>query len=91
MYNIEDITSGKSYACKFRLKDIPLDEFGRPGGMMSLADLPISKIGTYEGFGLLLQRDLEQRLVRVGDVDLKKDFIVSFDDIWDLDDVEWVD
>ena len=91
MYKIEEITPGNSYACKFRLKDIPLDEFGRPGGMMSLADLPIAKTGTYEGFGLLLQRDLDQRLVRVGDVDLKTDFVVSFDDIWDLDDVEWVD
>jgi len=91
MYKIEEITPGNSYACKFRLKNIPLDEWGRPGGMMSLADVPIKKYGDYEGFGFLLQRDLEQRLVRIGDAELKKDFIVSFDDIWDLDDVEWVD
>ena len=91
MIDIQDITPGASYACKFRVKNIPLDEFGRPGGMMSLADLPINRYGDYEGFGFLKQRDLAQELVVVVDEKLSKEFVVPFADIWDIDTVELVD
>jgi hypothetical protein len=87
MYNIEEITTGKSYACKFKVTT-ELDALGRP--FPNLSDQPYGKRGEYEGFGFLLQRDLEQRLVLIGDIDSKKEFVVSFDDIWDLDDVEYV-
>ena len=91
MIDIRDITVGESYGCKFRVKNVPLDEFGRLGGMMSLADLPIAKYGDYEGFGFLKQRDTEQELVVVVDEKTDKEFVCAYDDIWDVDEVKLVE
>ena len=82
---IEDITPGKSYACKFRVETM-LDEFGRVPG---LTDTPLAGVKMYESLGVLIQRDTEQRLVKLQDEKSKKEFVVSFDDIWDVDEVEW--
>lgn len=88
MIDIQDVIPGESYACKFKVK-IMLDSLGRPAP--NLSDTPLQGEGEYEGFGVLKQRDLEQRLVVVYDESSKRDFIVSFDDIWDVDTVDWVD
>lgn len=87
MIDIQDITPGESYACKFRVETM-LDEFGRLPG---LSDTPLKGVGVYEGVGVLLQRDLDQRLVKLQDEKSKREFVVSFDDIWDIDTVDWVD
>jgi len=87
MIDIQDITPGESYACKFRVETM-LDTFGRLPG---LSDTPLKGVGVYEGVGVLLQRDLDQRLVKLQDEKSKKEFVVSFDDIWDIDTVDWVD
>ena len=86
MIDILDITPGESYACKFRVETM-LDTLGRPAP--NLADVPLKGPGVYEGIGILMQRDTEQRLVRLQDQKSKKEFVVSFDDIWDVDSVEW--
>ena len=86
--NIMEITIGKSYGCKFKAKNIPLDEFGRPGGLLSLTDLPIAKYGDYEGFGFLTQRDVDQQLVVVEDEASGKEFVCDFDNIWDVAEVD---
>lgn len=86
MIDIRDITPGESYACKFRVETM-LDTLGRPAP--NLSDQPLSGVKLYEGTGLLRQRDVEQRLVVVYDQASKRDFVVSFDDIWDVDTVEW--
>ena len=91
MIDIMDITPGNAYGCKFRARNIPLDEFGRPGGLLSMADLPIKQYNDYEGFGFLKQRDVEQRLVVVVDETSNQEFVCSFDDIWDIDTVELVE
>lgn len=85
---IEDITPGESYACKFRVETM-LDNLGRPAP--NLSDQPLKGPGVYEGVGVLLQRDTEQRLVKLQDEKSRKEFVVSFDDIWDVDTIEWVD
>ena len=85
MIDIQDITPGESYACKFRVETM-LDEFGRLPG---LSDTPLEGVGTYEGVGVLMQRDVEQRLVKLQDEKSRREFVVSFDDIWDIDTVEW--
>jgi len=85
--NIEDITPGKSYGCKFKVTTM-LDTFGRPAP--NLSDVPLKGPGEYEGFGILQKRDLESRLVELYDEKSKKIFRVSFDDIWDIDNIEYV-
>ena len=85
MIAIEDVKPGKSYACKFRVETM-LDTYGRVPG---LSDTPLKGVGTYEGLGILMQRDSDQRLVKLQDEKSKKEFVVGFDDIWDVDEVEW--
>lgn len=85
MMKIEDITPGKSYACKFRVETM-LDTLGRVPG---LSDTPLAGVKMYESLGVLIQRDSDQRLVKLQDEKSKKEFVVSFDDIWDVDEVEW--
>lgn len=87
MIAIEDVKPGKSYACKFRVETM-LDTYGRIPG---LSDTPLKGVGTYEGLGILMQRDSDQRLVKLQDEKSKKEFVVGFDDIWDVDEVEWND
>jgi len=86
--DIKEITVGKSYACKFRVKTL-LDALGRPAP--NLSDQPINGTGLYEGLGVLIQRDLEKELVKLKDEKSSKEFVVPFSDIWDVDEVEWVD
>jgi len=79
--SIENITPGKSYNCTFTVKDIPLDQFGRPGGMYSMADLPVAKYGNYTSTGALVARDTASRLVEVLDDRSNKKYVASFDDL----------
>jgi hypothetical protein len=88
MIDITEITPGKSYACKFKVETM-LDTFGRPAP--NLSDTPLKGPGIYEGLGILTQRDMESRLVGLIDEKSKKEFVVSFDDIWDVDEVEWTE
>jgi hypothetical protein len=87
MIKIQDVKPGKSYACKFKTEQV-LDEFGRIPG---LRDTPIKGLGWYEGFGELMQRDSEKQLVKILDEKSKKEFVVPFDQIWDVDVVEYVE
>lgn len=87
MIKIEDVKPGQSYACKFRVETM-LDTYGRIPG---LSDTPLKGVGPYEGLGVLMSRDMKSRLVELEDEKSKKKFVVPFDDIWDIDTVEWVD
>ena len=49
------------------------------------------KVDEQEKFGLILQRDVEQKLVKIQDVTSAEQYVVTFDNIWDIDEVEWVD
>lgn len=88
MIAIEDVKPGNSYACKFKVKTM-LDNLGRPAP--NLSDTPLKGEGMYEGVGVLSARDMNTRLVRLIDEKTEKEFVVSFDDIWDIDVVEWTD
>jgi hypothetical protein len=87
MIDIRKVEVGKSYACKFKVEHI-LDEYDRIPG---LSDTPIKGLGWYEGFGELMQRDSEKQLVKILDEKSKKEFVVPFDQIWDIDVVEYVE
>jgi hypothetical protein len=88
MIDIKEITPGNSYGCKFRVETM-MDTMGRPAP--NLSDVPLQGIGKYEGFGILMQRDLKKELVKLQDKASKKEFVVPFHDIWDVDEIEWVD
>ena len=83
---IEDIEPGKSYAAKFKVQTM-LDTLGRPAP--NLSDVPIKGVGEYQSLGILMARDMEKRLVELKDEKTGKEFVVGFDDIWDVDDVVW--
>ena len=79
----QDIQAGRAYTCKFTVKDIPLDEFDRPGGMLSLTDLPIKKYGDYTSLGKIVARDLNTRLLEVEENNKK--YVVKFSDVSDIE------
>jgi len=85
---IEDVVPGKSYGCKFKVKTM-LDDLGRPAP--NLSDRPLKGPGEYEGFGVIQVRDMNSRLVELYDTTARKTFRVEFDNIWDVDEVEYVD
>ena len=90
MFTPETMEPGKGYECTFTVKNIPLDEFGRPGGMMSLADIPVEKIGDYTSTGTIVARDLKTKLMEVEDskVDGKpKTYVVKFADVENINEV----
>lgn len=88
MIKIEDVIPGKSYGCKFKVTTM-LDDLGRPAP--NLSDVPLKGPGEYEGFGVIQIKDTDSRLVELYDTGCRKSFRVSFDDIWDVDEVEYVD
>jgi hypothetical protein len=47
--------------------------------------------GAYEGIGVLITRDLDQKLVKLRDTETLMEFVVPFDNIWDIDYVNWTD
>lgn len=85
---IEDIEVGKSYGCKFKVTTM-LDTMGRPAP--NLSDVPLKGPGEYEGFGVIQVRDTNSRMVELYDTKSRKTFKVDFDNIWDIDEVEYVD
>ena len=87
----QDIEPGKSYACYFTVRDIPLDEYDRPGGLYSMSDLPIARTGDYEGFGSITTRDTEQELFEIHDHKLNRTWIVPWRDTRDIDVAEYAD
>ena len=87
MIDIEEVIPGNSYGCKFRVETM-LDTLGRPA--TDLSDVTLGGPGMYEGFGVIQVRDMKSRLVDLYDTTARKMFTVSFDDIWDIDTVEWV-
>jgi hypothetical protein len=87
MIKIEDIKPGNSYAAKFKVETM-LDTYGRIPG---LSDTPLAGVGMYEGLGILQARDMDQRVVQLKDERSGKEFVVPFDDLWDIDDVEWIE
>ena len=83
MYDIHDIEQGKTYACKFKI-EIMLDTLGRPMGIDEAPFLGVPSL--YEGIGVIKIRDIENKQVQVVDEKTGKEFVLSFDDIWDVDD-----
>lgn len=88
MIDIQNVIPGQPYACHFKVQTM-LDSEGQP--FPNLNQKPIQGPGWYQGFGVLIQRDLENELVKLKDQNTGKEFTVPFSDIWDIDDIEWID
>lgn len=88
MLQINDIQVGKSYACKFKVETF-LDENHKP--TPNLDNKASIGIKEYKSLGILLMRDLDNCLVKLVDQPTNIQFIVPFEDIWDIDEIEWVD
>lgn len=88
MYDIMEIEAGSSYACKFRLTTV-LDELNRPYTPNSTHQ-PVG-VGEYESVGVIVKRDVDAKIVELLDTrhGLHKHY-VSFDNLWDVDSVEWI-
>jgi len=89
--DIRDIEAGKSYACKFRTSTF-IDDNGKPIEVnLKLGQAHPGKPGVYEGLGIIEIRDLEKELVQLWDNESQMRFTVSYNDLWDVDAVEWTD
>ena len=52
--------------CTYK-KEFPVDEFGRPGALYSLADLPVAGIKVLEREGTLISQDSKKKLYQIKD------------------------
>ena len=66
--------------CKYK-HVFPIDEFGRIGGMYSLADVPISGIKEFTREGILTARDSIKELYEVEDAERGWSFVVPYDKV----------
>jgi len=66
--------------CRYKFK-FPVDEFGRPGGMYSLADLPVVGYKILERVGTLKKRDSAKKLYELQDIEKNWTLVVPFDDV----------
>jgi len=84
----EDMTPGESYGCRYTVTAM-LDKQGYPAQGQPGDAFPGP--GEYTGFGLVQTRDVEQKLLRLWDPELKQSIVVGWDDIELLDRVEYTD
>ena len=66
--------------CKYK-HVFPIDEFGRIGGMYSLADIPVSGTKEFTRVGILTARDPSRELYEVEDDEWGWSFVVPYDKI----------
>ena len=66
--------------CRYKYK-FPVDEFGRPGGMYSLADLPVVGYKILERVGTLKKRDSVKELYELQDMEKNWTLVVPFEDV----------
>ena len=97
--NIEDIEAGKSYGCKFKVRTLFDDDGNRLdtrsiefGGIDAAIANGIGTPGDYEGFGVITKRDVSSRLLEIADQEIDGQlWIVNWDNVWDVDTVEWIE
>ncbi len=78
----------KTYTCKYKA-DWPVDEYGRLGGMYSMADLPVQGFVELERTGTLLSQDSKRKMYEVQDSEkifVKR--VVPFDKVSNIEEVE---
>jgi len=89
--NLEDLTPGESWACKFKVLTF-LDTDGNIiDKKVNVGEKHPGSPGLYESLGIIQVRDLDSNLVKLVDTKTNKEFCVNWDDCWDVDTIEWID
>jgi hypothetical protein len=89
--DIRDCEPGISYACRFRTTTF-LDTKGTPvQAQLTQGEAHPGAPGVYESVGIIRTRDLANCRVLLVDTVSEHTFVVSTQDIWDIDVIEWVD
>lgn len=83
-YTPDTIQAGKSYACLYTT-EIGLTKDG------TIPDTPedTDRMEPLTGFAIIAKRDPKARLLTVVDVNLALEITVSYDDVWDIDEIEY--
>ena len=71
--------------CKYKYT-FPIDEFGRIGGMYSLADIPVSGTKEFTREGILTARDVSRKLYEVKDAEKGWTFVIPYDKVMEITD-----
>ena len=66
----------------------PVDEYNRPGGLYSMADLPIAGFKVLQRECEVVSQDSKQELYEVRDLEKNWTLYVPFDDVGDIEEVE---
>jgi len=82
MIDIRYVVPGESYACKFKVETM-LDVAGHPV-QLNVGEQAYGP-GMYEGFGLIVKRDMNTEMVELTDRKSGKNFFVPFDQLSDND------
>ena len=86
---LEELTVGESWACKFKVTTF-VDEQGKViDAKLCVGEKHPGKPSVYEGLGIIKVRDVENDLVKLIDVESKKEFCVAWENCWDPDTIEW--
>lgn len=90
---IENITTGESWACKFRVQTF-IDKNGKPFDTRNLGigeKITEAEPGFYTGTAVIQTRDTVNRLVELWDIEQSRLWIVNWNDCWDIDRVDWIE
>ena len=68
------------YRCYYK-REFPVDEYGRPGGFYSLADLPIVKHDVLSRQGIVEAKNEEHQMYRVRDWNDRWEFWIPMADV----------
>ncbi len=87
---IHNITTGESWACRFRTTTF-LDSNGEP---VKVTNLQMGQAhpgapGEYTSIGIIQVRDKDREVVQLEDTRSHQQFVVDFEDCWDIDRIEW--
>ena len=74
------MTQHYTYACTYT-QSFPVDEYGRPGGMYSLADLPVKGHKDFTREGIVTAQNSSAKLYEVKDKEKGWTFVVPFDKV----------
>jgi hypothetical protein len=91
-YTLDTITTGESWACRFRTQTFVLADGSLADNTSTAPGEPAQgTLGVYQGIGVISVRDTNSRRVVVQDTASGREFVVDEQDTWDYDRAVYVD